>query len=164
MRRKCSAVGAAGEALERISQISQDSAAQVGQITHATQLQLQLTRDVVLAVERISEVAKSNRTHAEEARWTTSTLTKLSRKFHACLSPLRRCDDQDFADSDPDELSDADTARPPPGMPRRRCQVGSATGSRSVRLGDASWIRIRGTHLAQGPLEFIRDELLIGPR
>ncbi len=101
-------VSAAGETLERISQISQDSAAQVGQITDATQLQLQLTRDVVLAVERISEVAKSNRTMAEEARWTTSTLTKLSRKFRACLMPLRRCVDQEFGGSDPEELSDAD--------------------------------------------------------
>ncbi len=92
-------VSVAGETLERISQISQDSAAQVGQITHSTQLQLQLTRDVVLAVERISEVAKTNRTMAEEARWTTNTLTKLARQFHSCLSPLRRGGNEISAES-----------------------------------------------------------------
>ena len=99
-------VSAAGEALERISQVSQDSASQVGQITHATQLQLQLTRDVVLAVERISEIAKSSRTLAEEARWTTSTLTKLARQFHSCLSPLRRCVGRDRPDEDLHAVAD----------------------------------------------------------
>lgn len=82
-------VSAAGDALERINQISSDSASQVSEITNAAQLQLQLTRDVVLAVERISEVAKSSRTRAEEACWTTSALTKLARQFNTVLDPLR---------------------------------------------------------------------------
>jgi len=90
-------VSAAGEALERINQISSDSASQVGEITHAAQLQLQLTRDVVLAVERISEVAKSSRTRAEEACWTTNTLTKLAQQFNSVLEPLKMSAEKDFS-------------------------------------------------------------------
>ncbi|MDG2385424.1 MAG: methyl-accepting chemotaxis protein [Pirellulaceae bacterium] len=92
-------VGAAGDALERINQISSDSASQVSEITNAAQLQLQLTRDVVLAVERISEVAKSSRTRAEEACWTTGTLTKLARQFNTVLDPLRPSRTGEFAGS-----------------------------------------------------------------
>ena len=89
-------VSAAGDALERINQISSDSAAQVGEITQAAQLQLQLTRDVVLAVERISEVAKLSRTRAEEACWTTNTLTKLAQQFNSVLEPLKMSPERDF--------------------------------------------------------------------
>jgi methyl-accepting chemotaxis protein len=84
-------VNAAGEALERISGISSDSASQVGEITQATQLQLQLTQDVVLAVERITDVARASRTRAEEACWKCSTLTKLAQQFDVSLKPLRNC-------------------------------------------------------------------------
>ncbi len=86
-----SRVNAAGEALERISQISSESATQVGEITDATQLQLQLTQDVVLAMERIANVAKASRVRAEEACWTTNTLTKVAQRFDSSLSPLRDC-------------------------------------------------------------------------
>jgi methyl-accepting chemotaxis protein len=91
-------VNAAGDALERISQISSDSATQVGEITSATQLQLQLTQDVVLAVERISDVARASRKRAEEAIWTTNSLTKLTQQFDQSLRPLRDCvrEDGDF--------------------------------------------------------------------
>ena len=65
------------------------AATEVGEITNAAQLQLQLTRDVVLAVERISEVAKTSRARAEEACWTTNTLTKLLSQFNNVLAPLR---------------------------------------------------------------------------
>jgi methyl-accepting chemotaxis protein len=112
-------VNAAGDALERISRISSDSAAQVGEITQATQLQLQLTQDVVLAVERITNVARTSRTRAEEACWTTNTLTKLGQQFDASLRPLRDCGpnenelpledlgDQGTLDNDSPELVDA---------------------------------------------------------
>jgi methyl-accepting chemotaxis protein len=86
-----SRVNAAGDALERISRISSDSASQVGEITQATQLQLQLTQDVVSAVERITHVARTSRTRAEETCWTTNTLTKLGQQFDASLGPLRDC-------------------------------------------------------------------------
>jgi methyl-accepting chemotaxis protein len=98
-------VNAAGDALERISRISSDSATQVGEITQATQLQLQLTQDVVLAVERITNVARSSRTRAEEACWTTATLAKLGQQFDGSLRPLRDCGP---SENDPplEELSD----------------------------------------------------------
>ncbi len=86
-----SRVNSAGDALERISQISSDSAAQVAEITQATQLQLQLTQDVVLAVERISDVARASRKRAEEAIWATKTLGKLAQQFDGSLRPLREC-------------------------------------------------------------------------
>ncbi len=85
-----SRVNAAGDALERISQISSDSATQVGEITQATQLQLQLTQDVVLAVERITDIARASRARAEEACWTTNTLTKLGQQFSAVASAVAR--------------------------------------------------------------------------
>ena len=62
---------------------------QVGEITAATQLQLQLTTDVVLAMERIADVAKSSRARAEEACWTVNTLSKLAERFGTSLQPLR---------------------------------------------------------------------------
>ncbi len=82
-------VRSAGAALRRISQVSRDSATQVGEITAATQLQLQLTTDVVLAMERIADVAKSSRARAEEACWTVNTLSKLAERFGTSLQPLR---------------------------------------------------------------------------
>jgi methyl-accepting chemotaxis protein len=99
-------VNAAGDALERISRISSDSATQVGEITQATQLQLQLTQDVVLAVERITNVARASRTRAEEACWTTATLAKLAQQFDGSLRPLRDCGP---SENDPplEELADA---------------------------------------------------------
>lgn len=100
-------VNAAGDALERISQISSDSASQVGEITNATQLQLQLTQDVVLAVERISDVARASRKRAEEAIWTTNSLAKLTEQFDLSLRPLRDCvrNDGDFGTP---EISESD--------------------------------------------------------
>ena len=86
-----SRVNAAGEALERISQVSADSASQVAEITQATQLQLQLTQEVVLAMERISDIARASRTRAEEACWTTNTLSKVAQQFDESLLPLREC-------------------------------------------------------------------------
>jgi hypothetical protein len=102
-------VNAAGEALERISQISSDSAAQVGEITQATQLQLQLTQDVVLAVERITDVARTSRTRAEEASWTSNTLTKLAQQFDRSLKPLRNFGprEQEFTTDDLPETEPA---------------------------------------------------------
>jgi methyl-accepting chemotaxis protein len=85
-------VSEASNALDRISRISTDSAAQVAEITNAAQLQLQLTQDVVLAVERISNVARASRARAEEACWTTSTLTKLAQRCDDSLAPLRGSD------------------------------------------------------------------------
>ena len=86
----------AGEALEQISKVSSHSAEQVGEISQATLLQLQLTQDVVLAVERISNVARTSRRRAEEAILTTDSLTKMARQFAVSLQPLRDCSRDDL--------------------------------------------------------------------
>jgi methyl-accepting chemotaxis protein len=84
-------VKSAREALEQIIHIASDSAGRVGEISHATEYQLQLAQDVVLAVERIANVAKGTRSRAEKACWTTKTLSKMARQFDTALVPLRRC-------------------------------------------------------------------------
>ncbi|MCA9149048.1 MAG: hypothetical protein KDA92_07115, partial [Planctomycetales bacterium] len=91
-----SRVNQAGEALEQISKVSSHSAEQVGEISQATLLQLQLTQDVVLAVERISNVARTSRRRADEAILTTDSLTKLARQFAVSLQPLRDCSRDDL--------------------------------------------------------------------
>jgi methyl-accepting chemotaxis protein len=90
-----SRVNKAGEALERISRISSHSAEQVGEISQATLLQLQLTQDVVLAVERISDVARASRRRADEAILTTNSLTRMAQQFTESLRPLRDCHQSD---------------------------------------------------------------------
>jgi methyl-accepting chemotaxis protein len=84
-------VNEAGVALERISQTSGDSAQRVGEISRATTHQLQVTQEVVRAMQRVSEAAKGIRTRAEGVRGTTQTLTELARELDNSLSPLRRC-------------------------------------------------------------------------
>lgn len=91
-----SRVNKAGESLEQISKVSSHSAEQVGEISQATLLQLQLTQDVVLAVERISNVARTSRRRAEEAILTTDSLTKMARQFAMSLQPLRDCSRDDL--------------------------------------------------------------------
>jgi methyl-accepting chemotaxis protein len=84
----------AAEAVERIMQLSDDSADRVNEITQASQHQLRLTHDLVLAVERISNVAKNGRSRAEKAAWTSKTLERSSQQVDTALSPLRRVTDE----------------------------------------------------------------------
>mgnify|MGYP005846201281 CR=1 FL=1 len=84
---------AAAESLDQILQRCDDSARRVGDIALAAQHQLQLARDLVLTVERISNAAKMGRSRAEKASWTSKTLGESTRQFLATLSPLRRCAD-----------------------------------------------------------------------
>lgn len=110
-------VSAAVEALQRIGRVSSDSAARIGDISLAARHQLQLIQDVVLAVERISNVAKASRSRAEKACWTTKTLTKMTRQFDNTLSLLRGADNPrklDIADEadDPAPRIEDQTAEP----------------------------------------------------
>lgn len=81
----------AGTSLERISKTSSDSAERVSEITKAAGSQLRFTQEVVLAMERISEVAKGIRGRAEGVSWTTKSLSTLVRQLDSSLSPLRGC-------------------------------------------------------------------------
>ncbi|MDA0659221.1 MAG: methyl-accepting chemotaxis protein [Planctomycetota bacterium] len=79
----------AATAMQQIYRISNESAERVQDITQATQQQLQLIRDLVLAVERISKVAKTSRNRAENAQWSTRALTKAAQFVDASIAPLR---------------------------------------------------------------------------
>jgi len=82
-------VQAAQESLELIGRITSDSAKKTGDISQSTQHQLQLTREVVFAVERIANAAKSSRSRAERACWSTKSLSKMVHQLSAILAPLR---------------------------------------------------------------------------
>jgi methyl-accepting chemotaxis protein len=84
-------VKSAGDALEQISRTTSDSATRVGEISQTAQRQLHLTQEVVIAMERISDVARTSRNHAEGMKWTTKSLTKMARQLENSLSPLKGC-------------------------------------------------------------------------
>lgn len=84
-------VNSAGDALEQISRTSTDSANRVGEISRVTKQQLRFTQEVVLAMERISEVARGIRGRAEGVSWTTNTLSGLIGQLDTSLMPLRSC-------------------------------------------------------------------------
>ncbi|GAB4154554.1 MAG: hypothetical protein Tsb009_31220 [Planctomycetaceae bacterium] len=81
----------AGDALKEISRTTSDSSTQVGEISQTAQRQLQLTQEVVLAMERISEVARTSRKHAQGMQWTTKSLMKMAHQLEESLAPLRGC-------------------------------------------------------------------------
>lgn len=90
-------VNSAGESLERIGRTSSESAKRVEEISEAAQHQLRYTQEVVLAMERISDVAKGIRSRAEGVSWTTKSLSGLVRQLDTSLSPLRNL----YTDDDP---------------------------------------------------------------
>ena len=79
----------ATKAVEHIHTVSRASADRVEEITGATQHQLQLIRDLVVAVERISKVAKTSRSRADNAQWNTQTLMRSAEEVNASINPLR---------------------------------------------------------------------------
>ena len=84
-------VNEAGVALERISQTSSESAQRVGEISLATLHQIKVAQEVVLAMQRISEIARGIRGRAVGVCGTTRTMTKLAHQLRGSLTPLHRC-------------------------------------------------------------------------
>jgi methyl-accepting chemotaxis protein len=82
---------AAAEDIERIGRVSNDAMTSLGEISFAAQHQLKLTQDLVMAVDRIADVAKRSRSCSEKAAWTTKTLAKTAQQFDESVAPLRRC-------------------------------------------------------------------------
>jgi len=113
-------VKAAGESLDRISHTSSDSVQRVGEISRAAEHQLRFTQEVVLAMERVSEVAKGIRRRAESVSWTTKSLSGLIRQIDSALSPWRACYDRQGG---------GDALRSEPNR-RQRFQSQSATDER----------------------------------
>ena len=84
-------VNAAGATLEEIRRNSQQAERSVDEISRAAERQLGLTQEVVLAMERISEVARQSRNRAEGLSWSAKTLEKLVEQLGTSLSPLKGC-------------------------------------------------------------------------
>ena len=82
-------VRAAHESIESMLQVLDVSVSHVTEISNAAEHQLLMTRDVVLAVERIANVARATRSCAEKAKWTTKSLSNVTGNFNAALTPLR---------------------------------------------------------------------------
>ena len=83
----------AKQILSRINATRIDDQSRAKEIAAAAHQQLQLAQDVVLAVEQISQVAKTNRSSAENACWTMRSLTKTTPQFDAVIERLRSCSD-----------------------------------------------------------------------
>lgn len=100
---------ATGNALEQIFHATEGDAARAGDIVLAAHQQLQLTQDVVLAVEQISNVARASRSRAENACWTMKTLAKIRSQVDASIDQLRRCSDKyrDVAENRRDDVVDS---------------------------------------------------------
>ena len=81
----------AKQILSRISENRLEDQSRAKEITSAAHQQLQLAQDVVLAVEQISQVAKTSRGSAENACWTMRSLTKTTPQFDAIVERLRGC-------------------------------------------------------------------------
>lgn len=82
---------AAESALQQICGASESDAKHIRRIIDSSTTQLQLAQDVVLAVEQISKLAKSNRGGAESVCWTMKSLSKANPQFHTAVDRLRQC-------------------------------------------------------------------------
>ncbi len=78
----------AEQSLRRIVELGKDTRA-IEQITECSTQQLQLAQGVVLAIERISSLAKANRGSAENVGWTMKTLTNVHPQLRKVIDRLR---------------------------------------------------------------------------
>ncbi len=110
----------AERALEQICDDFQHNDQHVRQITTSSNQQLQLAQDVVLAVEHISTLARSNRGSAESVCWTMKTLTKTTPQFNIAIDRLRSCSGDstgEFDDSMERSAQQKSTVQENPGVP-----------------------------------------------
>jgi methyl-accepting chemotaxis protein len=82
---------AAEKALEQIHAACGNDTIHIRQISEASTQQLQLAQEIVLAFEKISEIAKSNRSGAESVYWTMKSLSKTTPQFSSAIDQLRKC-------------------------------------------------------------------------
>lgn len=75
--------------LDRIGKSCDLSATQVREISQLAEQQLQLSQELVVAVESISEVARSNRSRAEEANFIMRSVVKVAQKVTNRIDPLK---------------------------------------------------------------------------
>ena len=111
VEREMERVQSVQKVIESVIEVSSDSALQLGEIPSCTDHQLLMIRNIMLAVERIANVAKSARSQAEKARWTTKALSKITSQLDSALTPLRGCADR------PSPTGSPAPARVPTGVP-----------------------------------------------
>lgn len=94
-----SLVGAAESLLEGICRNSDSDVLRAKKIASTGVQQMQLAKEVVAAVEQISELAKADRGNSDNARWAMKSLAKTALEFNQAIEILSNCGDQRRADS-----------------------------------------------------------------
>lgn len=75
--------------LNEAQQATQNWSGRAEEIAVVSRQQLHLAQDIVVAVERLSQAAKSGRSLAERAQWNTDSLDKAVAQLRDALAPLR---------------------------------------------------------------------------
>lgn len=105
----------AERALQQICGEAEGDAKHLQRILDSSNTQLQLAQDVVLAVEQISKIAKSNRSGADSVCWTVKSLSKTSPEFQGMVDRLRQCNGS--SESDGNDVSRSSTPVAPINVP-----------------------------------------------
>lgn len=75
--------------LQEICDAATSSASGLSDISDSTSQQLQLTREIIVALERSTETSKKNRSRAEGANWTAKTLGQIGEQLENSLEIFR---------------------------------------------------------------------------
>ena len=78
--------------LQDIWNSATSSSAGLAEISDSTNQQLQLTREIIAALERSTETSKKNRSRAEGANWTAKTLGQIGEQLENSLEIFRLSD------------------------------------------------------------------------
>lgn len=89
----------AEKALREIAELGKDTRS-IEQITECSAQQLQLAQGIVLAIEQISSMAKTNRGKAESVSWTIKTLASVNPHINKVIDRLRKCSGDDSLPED----------------------------------------------------------------
>ncbi len=90
----------AEQTLRQIAELGNNTRA-IDHIAASSNQQLQLAQDVVLAIEKISGLAKANRENAESVCWTMKTLTSFNPQLGRTVDRLRNCCGEDAPREEP---------------------------------------------------------------
>jgi methyl-accepting chemotaxis protein len=82
---------AAQQVLQQICDANPNDSGHLRRISEASTQQLQLAQDVVLAVEQVSEIAKTARGGAERVAWTVKSLAEFPTQFLGTVERLQNC-------------------------------------------------------------------------
>jgi hypothetical protein len=97
------------ESLQDICNAAVSSGNGLTAIADSTQQQLQITREIIVALERSTETSRKNRSRAEGANWTAKTLQQIGGQLDASLDVLRLSGAMQSADASPPSQSPRQT-------------------------------------------------------